>query len=349
MRARAVLLVTMGGLACASSRPAPPATATPAPSVAPTVNALAEGEAALARAQWARADSLLAEAERREPSPRTAALRARAVLEQARFEDALALARRSIARSETYEARFVEGRVLAIRRELEGSARSYERCIALEAGRPEAWSALAALRLAVGDQPGAEQAFAELARRVPRLQAEDLVWTDIQRAPPDPFQLQEGLDRCSRGTAAYLAGNYPEARHEMLSVMGLMPGFAHCWSELGKVSWKMGRPEDAEAAFRRALQGYRPDQPGLRADTEALLAALIVERGGDAAEAVRLARASVGVRGERAATVETLARACEAAKDRACARQSYGKLVEAAAAPEPTRLRAKERLEALRN
>jgi hypothetical protein len=62
---------------------------------------------------------------------------------------------------------------------------------------------------------------------------------------------------------------------------------------------------------------------------------------------VKLARASIAVRGERPATVETLARACEAAKDRTCARDTYAKLAKAPGAPDALRARAEEKLKAL--
>lgn len=307
--------------------------------------ALAEGEAALQRSDWARAEALLARAEQLAPAaPRPTALRSLAVLRQGRATDALALARASLGKGETAEARLVEGRGLAAHRRFEAAIASFERCAALDARGDEAWGALAAARLAVGDAAGAERAYAELARRAGASGAEDRVWTEILQMPPDPAQIQEALDRCARGTAAYLAGRYVEAHYEAAVVLGTIGGFGHCWSELGRASQKLGRLEEAEQAFRRALSTYRPDQAPLRADTEALLAAVLLERGGVPGEAVTLARDSLAVRPGRAATVEVLAKACALAKDASCAAQAGTRLGDAAPPGSPA-APARERLE----
>jgi len=338
-------LLAASTLACAGAGPRPSASAAggAAPAGAPrdAASLAAEGEAALRANAFPRAEQLLREAAKLAPADaRVGALLATAVFQQARFDEAIGLARTSLERGETYEARLVEGRVSAIRRRLDDAVRAYERCAALQPKNPEAWSALAAARLALGDADAAGRAWDELARledpvQAP-LKAEDRVWTDILRLQPDPFQVQEALDRSARGTAAHLAGKYAEAVHEYRAVVGTVPTFAHCWSELGKSYAKMGLPADAEAAYRTALAAYRPDQAGLRADTQALLAGLLLGQDRPASEALALARAAREVRGGRPDVIATLARACERTRDPGCAPPAERPEPATAGAPRPT-------------
>jgi len=325
--------------ACASTAPRPPAEPASVPAdVSPgrdVASLVAEGEAALRTNAFPRAEERLGQAAKLAPGDaRIQALLAVAVFQQARFGEALGLARASLALGETYEARLVEGRVSAIGRRLDAAVHAYERCTALRPGSAEAWSALAAARLATGDSDGAASAWGRLVGIEAPLQAEDRLWTDVLRLPPDPVQVQEALDRCSRGTAALVAGRYGEAAHEFRAVVGSIPRFAHCWSELGKATARLGQAGEAERAYRAALQSYRPDQAGLRADTQALLAALLLDQKRNAAEALALARAAREVRGDRPDVIAALGRACEATRDPGCA-AGAGEPKQGAPAPVP--------------
>jgi tetratricopeptide (TPR) repeat protein len=324
-------------LACATAAPrAPAAAAAPAARREPAA-LVADGEAALGRNEFARAGELLAEAAKLAPAdPRPVALRSFAVFQQARFDEALALARASLGLGETYEARLVEGRVSAIRRDLGDAVRAYERCTVLRPAAAEGWSALTAARLALGDADGAAEAWVEVAKLEEHARGEDRLWTDILRLPPDPAQVQEALDRCARGTAALVSGHAGEAVHEFRAVVGSIPTYAHCWSELGRASAKIN-PADAERAFRKAHETYRPDQAPLRADTEALLARLLLDGNGDATEALALAKAAAEIRKGRPDVIATVARACEKTRDASCAdlARSAGAKVEASATEPP--------------
>lgn len=326
-RALPALLAALAALAlaCATAAPHAPAAVAGAPAAtqaAPRDPAalVVEGEGALHENDFARADALLAQAAKLAPADaRPLALRSVAVFQRARFEEALEVARASLALGETYDARLVEGRVSAIHRKLEDAVRAYARCTALRPAAAEGWSALAAARLAVGDGDGAAKAWDELAKLEDHVKAEDRLWTDILRLPPDPAQVQEALDRCARGTAALVGGNAGEAAHEFRAVVGTVPTFGHCWSELGQANAEAGKPDDAERAFRKALEVYRPDQAGLRADSQALLARLLLDRWKDAKEALALAKAAAEVREGRPDVAATLARACERTRDASCA------------------------------
>ncbi|BDG01333.1 tetratricopeptide repeat protein [Anaeromyxobacter oryzae] len=303
--------------ACATSASLGPEPARSARAGVRPGGVMAEAEEALRRSEWPRAEALLAAAELEDAGARPTALRAVAVYRQGRYAEARAIARSSLERGETYEARLVEGRVLARDRRLEDAARSYERAVALAPTSAEARAALVAVRLALGDEDGARRAYVALAAVDP-LDAELRVWEDVLRVPPDPDAPRDVVDRCARGTAARLAGDDRAAGAELRAVLEVAPACAHCWAELGKSAWRLGEVESAEAAFRRALGAYRPEQQGLRADTQGLLAALLVERGGDAAEAITLAAASLAVRADRASTREALIRACSTVEDPGC-------------------------------
>jgi tetratricopeptide (TPR) repeat protein len=341
VRALPALLAALA-LACATSGARPPATAAPGATAAPPVPAgdaaslVAQGEAALKTNDFAKADALLAQAAKLAPTdPRPLALRSVAVFQQARFKEALELAKASLGNGETYEARLVEGRVSAITRRLEDAVRAYDRCAALRPDRPEAWSAVAAARLAVGDGDAAAAAWGKLAALEAAVKAEDRLWTDILRLQPDPAQVQEALDRSARGTAAYVAGKYAEAAHELQAVVGTIRTFGHAWSELGKAYAKLGRPPDAERALRTALESYRKDQDGLRADTQVQLARILLDQNRNEKEALSLARAAKEIRGERSDVVATLARACERTRDPSCATSPSGEKLAPAKADAP--------------
>jgi tetratricopeptide (TPR) repeat protein len=279
------------------------------------------------------AEALFAEAATLAPGdPRPAVRHAFAVFCQGRIDDAFPLVEAALAKGDDAEGRMIAGRILAIRRHLERAAASFERATALEPERSDGWSALAAANLALGDEAAAARAYAESARLDPA-KAEDRLWTDILRIQPDPVQIQEALDRSARGTAAYMASKYGEAAHELQAVIGTVPGFAHARAELGKAAWRMRNVALAERHLREAISSYRRDQEPLRADTQGVLAALLVSEKRNAREAVELARAALALRGERPMLLETLATACEQADDPACARETREHLVAARSKP----------------
>ena len=94
---------------------------------------------------------------------------------------------------------------------------------------------------------------------------------------------------------------------------------------------KLARPDDAEQAFRKALGAYRLDQEGLKADTQALLAKLLLDQKKSASEALTLARAAKEIRGDRADVLAVLELACAKTKDPACAKPAADQRAPAAA------------------
>jgi hypothetical protein len=92
------------------------------------------------------------------------------------------------------------------------------------------------------------------------------------------------------------------------------------------------------------VEAYRPGQEALRADAQGKLSGVLLDARKDPAEAARLAREALAVRGERAHLLDLLARSCQAAGDAACARDASERLLRRPHLPDATRRRAEDRL-----
>jgi tetratricopeptide (TPR) repeat protein len=184
-------------------------------------------------------------------------------------------------------------------------------------------------------------------RLLGRSTAVDRLWTSLLSLPPDPVQPQESLDRCSRGRAAAMEGQYVEAEREYRNALKYSPAYRWCTANLAEVRFVLGHPAEAEELLREAIAGYPARLDGLRSDAKGRLASLLVARGQGGAEAVALARAALAARGEQAAVLEALALACDATGDVACARDAWQRLLARPHLAERTRARAAERIAAL--
>ena len=164
--------------------------------------------------------------------------------------------------------------------------------------------------------------------------------------PPDPQEPQESLDRCARGQAAMFMERWQEAAHEQRNALRNAPKFSWCIALAAETTSRLGDPATAERLFRSALAGYPDRLAPQRADTQAWLARLLLARGGNAREAADLARASLAVRGERAASLEILSLACAAAGDAGCAHETNERLLKRHDLPDSMRAAAEQRLRA---
>jgi len=306
---------------------------------------LQEADAALRAARFDVAGAKYDQAARLAPTdPRPPLGLAKVQFAAGKIPQGLELLDRSIALGETPEALLLRGRNLGVGRRFDEAARDLDRALALAPGEGGAWPTLAVVQVNRGDDVEAGRAFDAAVRALGVSAAVDRLWTMLLAMPPDPLQPQEALDRCARGQAAMFQGRWPEAAHEERNALRNAPGFTWCIALAAETTWRLGDPAGAERLFRRAVTEYPDRLAPLRADTQARLAALLVEAGGSADEAARLARASLDVRGERAATLDVLARACAASGDAGCAREASERLLRHPHLPEAMRSAAEERL-----
>jgi tetratricopeptide (TPR) repeat protein len=156
-----------------------------------------------------------------------------------------------------------------------------------------------------------------------------------------PFALYNH-DRAAR---FFAQGNLEMAEAGEKVVLSIDPDFADAYYNLGKIAVARGKLDVAEAMYRKALFRYRPEEALLAADTKNNLAFLLAGRRGGR-EAVTLVREAIAVRGERPSYLDTLGRACDAVKDKPCAREAYRRLVEGAGEDVPAEVvtHAKARL-----
>jgi tetratricopeptide (TPR) repeat protein len=331
----------------ADSAAATAAAATPAAAPRDGNVALAEADAAYGTAQFELAGARYEEAARLAPQdPRPPLGLARVRFAVAQTAEGLALLDRSIALAPTAEALILRGRILGVARRFDDAARDLERGLALAPGDGSPWPILTAVQVNRGDEVAARRGWEASLQALGAIAATDQLWTMLLAMAPDSQEPQESLDRCTRGHVAMFMERWAEAAHEQRNGLRNAPKFSWCIALSAETTARRGDPATAERLFRTALAGYPDRLAHLRADTQAWLARLLLARGGNAREAADLARASLAVRGERAATLELLARACAAAGETACAKETDERLLRRQDLPAPMRAAAEQRLHA---
>jgi predicted Zn-dependent protease len=336
MRRIACVLVAVASVAsaCRTAAPSggegPPAAQATAGATAPASHpspVAARARVELSEGRLAGAQRLFEQAAAEAPGdPEPQAGLARVAFATGRLTDAVAHADRALALGAGPELLVLRGRARAFLRQLDEAVKDLEDAAARSPADADAWAALVAVQVARGDAHEARRAFGELRRRAGDAAAIDRAWTQLVGIRADPVQPQEALDRCARGHAAALAERWADAEHEYVNGLKRAERFEWCYAALAYAIWKVGDAGGAEVRLRRAVDGFDPAKPELRADARGLLAEVLIVRGkhGDAAQE---ARAALAVRPERAALLETLARACDGAGDAACARDAWTRLL----------------------
>jgi predicted Zn-dependent protease len=317
----------------------------PAPAKPDGAALLRQADEAFGMAQFAVAGARYEEAARLLPAdPRPPLGLARVALANGKVSEALPLLDRSIALGETPEALLLRGRTLGIARRFDAAAHDLDRALALAPGDGSGWPILAAVQVNRGDDVASRRAYEAAVKALGSGTAADRLWTMLLAMPPDPLQPQESLDRCARGQAAMFQGRWADAAHEQRNGLRNAPGFAYCIALAGVTAARLGDAAGAERALRKAVADLAAGQPLLGADAQAWLAAFLLEKGGSGSEAVGLARASLATRGDRAATLDVLARACAAIGDPACAREASERLLRLPDLPDAMRAAAQARV-----
>jgi tetratricopeptide (TPR) repeat protein len=272
---------------------------------------------------------------------------ARAQFALSRPAEALATLERALSAGDSAEARALRGRQLSLARRFEEALPDLERAVALAPGAAAHWCTLAAVQVNRGDDVEAQLAFDRAAALLGRRDAAERCWTELLAVPPDPRQPQESLDRSTRGRIEFLVPDWGAGWREFLVAVRYSREYQWAIAGVAEGTWRMGDVALAERLFRQAIGKFPESLAPLRADAQGKLAALLVQRGEAAAEARGLALAALAIRPERAHLLETLARACDQARDAECARDAYGRLLRRPRLADETRRAAEERLAAL--
>jgi predicted Zn-dependent protease len=151
--------------------------------------------------------------------------------------------------------------------------------------------------------------------------------------------------RYSLGVALAASGRVDQAVPHLERSVALDPNFYSGWVALGRFRAMLGRFDAAAIAVREA---WRLQPETLDVDELTLTVSRGLVARGNHEEAITLMRELISRRGERPDSLETLAQACDAKGDRACAVEAYRKLLATGAAlPSETKAHAQQRLGAL--
>jgi tetratricopeptide (TPR) repeat protein len=253
------------------------------------------------------------------------------LMAEERTDDAIASLRASLAIVDDALVRFNLALNLANRRDVPGALEQLGKAVALRPDYPKAWYVTVDL-LARSELAEESVIAVEAARRFCPSCAGD-----------EACRRQRGmlvLYHRERAHKELEAGALAEARRHAEWVLRLQPGFADAHYDLGLIARAAGDRVTAEAEYRAAIAAYPESQADDAADARNNLAFLLLAKPGAALEAVAAVRAAIAVRGERPAYLDTLARACDAVPDRACALAAYEKLLAAGAEALPAEVRA---------
>jgi tetratricopeptide (TPR) repeat protein len=288
----------------------------------------AEAEKAREGKDWVRVQSLNRELARREPDNADAvAYAGMASIMLGQAEEGIAEVEKSLAMKDSAPLRYILASVLLDMKEPQRALEHLERAAELDPSAVRVWYDLAFTRVRVGKM---DEAF-EAAERVKALapeapQSEQLFmflsqWHAAMRVPPEAAQ------HYARGAELVSEGKRDEAIAEYEAALKLAPDYADGRYNLALLLSQKGDKARAEQEYRKAIPAFHEREKLLRADAQNNLAFLLVERGVKTDEPVKLVRAAIEVRGERPSYLDTLARACDARGDKACAVEAFRKLL----------------------
>lgn len=353
------LLCLTVGCATASSTSTPSSSSSSAPAAAAKpeekkdARSLDELKAEAAKAgegqDWARVQSLNREIVQREPENAAAmAYAGMASIMLGQKEEGIAEVEKSLAMKDNAPLHYVLGSLLLEMEEPQRALEHLERAVRLDPGAVRVWFDLAFTRARLGKMDEAFEAAERVKALAPEVpQTEQLFmflsqWHAATRVSPEAAQHN------AQGLQLTTQGKQDEAIAEFEAALKLEPDYADARYNLGTLLQKKGDKARAEQEYRKAIPGFHERENLLRADAQNNLAFLLVERGAKGEEAVTLARAAIAVRGERTSYLDTLARACDAKGDKACAVESLRKLLASSQTlPYEVKTHAEERLKKL--
>jgi tetratricopeptide (TPR) repeat protein len=263
-------------------------------------------------------------------------------------EEGVAEVEKSLAMKDNGPLHYLVASVLLEMDEPQRALEHLEHAARLDPSAARVWFDLSFTRARLGKL---DEAF-EAAERVKALapeapQTEQLYmflsqWHAATRVSPDAAQHN------AQGLQLTTQGKQDEAIAEFEAALKLAPDYADARYNLARLLSQKGDKARAEQEYRKAIPGFHEREKLLRADAQNNLAYLLVVQGVKGDEPVTLARAAIAVRGERSSYLDTLARACDAKGDKACAVESFRKLLASSETlPFELKTHAEERLKKL--
>jgi tetratricopeptide (TPR) repeat protein len=278
--------------------------------------------------QLDRAQSVLEGAVRRNPENADAWLFLGMMhLRAGRHQDAITALEQSVLLQDRAQARYYLGFCLEASGRPDQALPHFERAAALKPEEANAWVNVARVRAALGRFEKAAQALQQARRLKPVDRELDALAYRIAQGLITLRAPEEAVARHERGVELAGEGRNEEAMREFEAALARAPTFADCHHNLGLLARRREDFARAEREYRAAIAGYAAGEEPLRAEAQNNLANLLVARGGSPEEALTLVREALTVRGERAGYLDTLARACDAKGDRACAVEAFRKLL----------------------
>jgi tetratricopeptide (TPR) repeat protein len=264
-----------------------------------------------------------------------------------RLDDALPALERTVALKDSPQARYNLGLLHAMRGRTDLALPHFQRSVDLDANYGFGWYGLAKAQAELGNLQGAAAAVLNAKRLRPDDPEVDQVAIEIAQNLSATSLPRAALILHARGGTLIQAGKHDEAEQAYREALRIAPTFADCHYNLGSLARRRGDLETAEREYRTAIAGYTPGEVRLLADARNNLADLLVARQKNYPEAVTLVRQAIEVRGARASYIDTLARACDANNDVACATDSFKKLLTFTEIPPEVRAHAAQRLKVL--
>lgn len=264
---------------------------------------------------------------------------------QDNHRDAISAFKKSLSLEDDVKVRVQLGASLAMEKRIGEARIQFERAVTMDPQNGGAWLMLGQTQALLSQWDEATASIARARALMPEDEQSLRMALLLARMQSVSRLPKAALAHHEQGGVLAGQGRNDEARQEYEAALKLAPGFADCHYNLGLLARRGGDLARAEQEYRAAIAAYPPGQDILRADALNNLADTMVARGGDAAEAVRLAREAIALRGARPSYLDTLARACDAQGNAPCASKAFRELLKSAdSLPPEVREHAEKRL-----
>jgi Flp pilus assembly protein TadD len=272
---------------------------------------------ALKAEDWPRAEALFRELSRRQPrNPAGKRGLGVALMKQEKNDQAVEALQGSLEIGDDVRTRLDLAAAFGALGRYPSALPHLRKAVKLAPADPATWSQLADALVKVEKPDGAAEVLVESHDGCARC-ATDEGWG---RAADETA---EALD--TKAEKQLAANDAAGARKNADAAAKLRPDLAATHLIEAKLARSGGETKLATTEFRKAIEGIPDAKSDAGTSARIELATLLLTEG-SGAEAVKLAREVVDVRGDDAGALDTLGRACDATRDVACAKKAYEKV-----------------------